>query len=131
MLCEIPTPRAPANDVPATWKGVSGSGAMGRAESHCTRPQTARIRNGRNTAAPNQPEAGPTTLVPRRFNHVAPQISARAISQASVPLRFGRKYFRYWRNRTGYSAMSMSEYIHESQPLQNPQAGPKARFTHT
>src|SRR5437773_4289506 len=82
ILCETPRPRAPRNELPAAWNGVTGNGVAGCPSQRAIATPTS-TPNGSSTVATNQPDAVPTTSVPRRLSHVAPQISANATSQAS------------------------------------------------
>src|SRR2546426_7607597 len=82
MLCETPSPSAPRNDLPAAWNGVTGNGVAGCPIQRAS-ATAASTPNGASTSATNQPDAVPTTRVPRRLSQVAPQISASASSQPS------------------------------------------------
>src|SRR5436190_667984 len=82
MLCEMPIPKAPRNDVPAAWNGVTGRTAGAGAPTQRHSAAAASTANGASTAATSQPDTAPTTRVPRTLSHVAPQRSPSASTQA-------------------------------------------------
>src|SRR5438445_11317747 len=88
MLCETPSPKAPRNELPAAWNGVTGKGAAGCPTQRAI-ATPASTPKGSSTVATSHPDAVPTTTVPRRLSQVAPQINAKATSQAHPP-RDGR-----------------------------------------
>ena len=101
MLCEMPIPSAPTNDVPAAWNGVTGSRAGAAASSQRASAVAARTAKGASTSAMNQPDAAPTTRVPLRLSHVAPQISTSASAHASQRDSPGASQRAYWMKSTG------------------------------
>src|SRR5436309_157078 len=70
MLCETPRPRAPRNELPAAWNGVTGKGVAGCPIQRAI-ATPASTPKGSSTVATNQPDAVPTTTVPRRLSQVA------------------------------------------------------------
>src|SRR5437899_4130667 len=110
MLCDTPIPSAPKNEVPAAWNGVTGNGVAG-CPSQRTSAATASTPNGASTAATNQPDAVPTTRVPRRLSQVAPQISASATSQPSSRPSRGRKKCRYCRSEEHTSELQSLRHL--------------------
>src|SRR3989442_5410381 len=105
MLCETPRPRAPRNELPAAWNGVTGNG-VADCPIQRTIATATNTPNGSSTVATNQPDARPTASVPRRLSQVAPQIRARATSQASSCDSPGAKNPRYSMDSPGEIALS-------------------------